>query len=166
MSLANLVIRSIKVSYDANTEIELFGLSANDVAGIIISQQGALERVFDVAEGLGIKGVDDIARVDVAKLGMELLAQLPEFLGHVIAYAAHEPEYAYKVMQLDAPTQIRMVRAVAELSFRDAAGFQEFVGNVAAAMRSAKGVLPLLNKNPDSNDSRNGGSASAMQSRS
>lgn len=168
MSLANLVNRSIVVEVnpgDATSSVELFGLSPNDIAGIIVSQRGVLEQVFDIAENQGVKGINDIARLDLAKLGMRLLAEVPDFLAHVIAYAAREPEQAHKVLFINAPTQLKMLKAVCELSFNDVAGFQEFVGNVAAVLASARGVVPQLNQVARGlNDSRIGGSASAQPS--
>lgn len=166
MSLANLIIRSIVVQYDDNRDhdVRLYGLTPDDIAGIIIEQKGCLEAVFDAAEAAGVNSVEDIGKVDVAKIGMRLLAQVPMFLATVIAYAAREPYEADKVRMLDAPTQMRMLNAVAELSFRDIAGFQEFVGNVVAAMRSAKAALPQQARSLGSNASLSGGSESAAPS--
>ena len=47
----------------------------------------------------------------------------------------------------------------------DEAGFREFVGNVVAALRSAKGVVPqTLNRNLADSASLSGGSESARPS--
>jgi hypothetical protein len=156
MSLANLQIRSETVVYNG-TSITLRGLSANAIAGLIISNLSSLEELFDIAEGMGIKNENDVAKIDVAQVGVRMLAQVPDFIASAIAHAAGEPEHLEVVKSLDGPTQLKMLKAVASLTFNDETGFREFVGNVVAALRSAKGVVPQLKQNPGSNASLNGG---------
>lgn len=164
MSLANLTIRSAIVEYNG-TSITLKGLSANAIAGLIVSNMSSLEEMFDIAEKLGVRGADDIANVNVAEIGTRMLAQVPDFMASAIAHAAGEPQYAHIIKDIDAPTQLKMLKAVAELTFNDEAGFREFAGNVVAALRSAKGAVPLpSNKSLAGNGSLNGGSESAQPS--
>lgn len=169
MSLANLQIRSAAVPYNGN-DIIVYGLSANDIAGLVASQMSSLEQIFDIVEAHGVKKAEDIAKLDIAQVAQSLLTQAPGFISHVIAYAAREPDYADKVLHLDAPTQVKLLKEIAQLTFTDEAGFREFVGNVVAALRSAKSVVPQKQQ-PETgaislavNDSLNGGSASAPQS--
>ncbi|AHB12075.1 pre-tape measure frameshift protein G [Xylella phage Sano] len=169
MSLSSLRLRTITVPYlgadDEQQSIVLFGLNANDVAGIIIAQKDNMEEIFDIVEGAGVKKATDLAEVDMMQIGQKLMVQMPDFIARVIAYAAHEPEAWMVAMQLDAPTQIKCMRAIAELTFKDEAGFREFLGNVQAALRGAKSVVPhLRNKNLESSDSQGGGSESEQQS--
>lgn len=168
MSLSNIRLRTITVPYqgaDEQHDIILFGLNANDVAGIIIAQKDSMEELFDIVEGAGVKRAADLAEADMLQLGQQLMVQMPDFIARVIAYASHEPDQWGTALQLDAPTQIKCLRAIAELTFKDEAGFREFLGNVQAALRGAKSVVPhLRNKNHGSNDSLTGGSASEQQS--
>lgn len=164
MSLANLQIRSATVEYN-NTPITVYGLSANDIAGLIVNQMGSIEQVFDIVEASGVKSANDLAKINVAEVGQRLLVQAPGFIASVIAYAAHEPHFADKALHLDAPTQVKLIKEIAQLTFTDEAGFREFVGNVVAALRSAKGVVPHQNEaSPALNASPNGGSAFEPQS--
>lgn len=165
MSLANLQLRSVTEHYN-ETPITVHGLSANDIAGLIVNQMPALEQVFDIVEAAGVKRAEDLAKINVAEVGQTLLAQAPEFIAGVIAYAAHEPQFADRVLHLPAPVQVKLLRAIAQLTFVDEAGFREFVGNVVAALRSARGVVPQANNeaSPALNGSQNGGSASEQPS--
>lgn len=141
MSLAALQLRTETVVYEQQ-EIKLYGLSSNAIAGLILSQMSSLESLFDIVQAAGVKGVEDINRVDVGEIGQRLLAEAPEFMARVIAYAAHEPDHWHKVLHLPSPVQLKCLTAVAKLTFNDEAGFREFVGNVAGAVRNAKSVLP------------------------
>lgn len=165
MSLANLQLRNAVVEYNG-TPITVYGLSANDIAGLVLSQMESIEQIFDIVESAGVKSTADLAKVNVAEVAQRLMVQVPGFIAHVIAYAAREPEFADKVLHIDAPTQVKLLKEVAQLTFNDEAGFREFVGNVVAALRSAKGVVPQ-NSNVASlvaNGSPNGGSESAQPS--
>lgn len=168
MSLANLQLRTAVVPYAGQNEthdITLHGLSANAIAGLILSQLDNIEQIFNIVESAGVKKTEDLANVNIAEVGQRLLVQLPDFIAHVIAYAAHEPEEWQKVMHLPAPVQMECLTKLATLTFKDEAGFREFVGNVVAALRSAKGVVPqTLNQNLVGNDLLSGGSASAPPS--
>ena len=90
---------------------------------------------------------------------------MPDFIAHVIAYAAHEPDQWQKVIHLPAPVQVECLKKLAQLTFNDEAGFREFVGNVVAALRSAKSVVPQTS-NPSlaGSASPSGGSESAQPS--
>lgn len=164
MSLANLQLRTETVNYN-DTDIVLHGLSANAIAGLILSQLSNIEEIFNIVEAAGVKKAEDLANVNVVEVGQRLLVQLPDFIAHVIAYSAHEPEQWSKVMHLPAPVQVDCLNKLAKLTFQDEAGFREFVGNVVAALRSAKGVVPQnSNRNLAASASPNGGSASAQPS--
>ena len=164
MSLANLQLRTETVPYNGS-DITLHGLSANAIAGLILSQLSNIEEIFNIVEGAGVKSAADLANVNVAEVGQRLLVQLPDFIAHVIAYSAHEPEQWSKVMHLPAPVQVDCLTKLAKLTFNDEAGFREFVGNVVAALRSAKGVVPqTLNRNLAASASPSGGSESAQPS--
>ena len=164
MSLANLQIRKEVIRYQDN-DFDVHGLSANDIAGLVLSQMDSIEQIFNIVESQGVKSTADLANVNIAAIAQQLLAQAPNFIAHVIAYAAHEPDFAHKALLLDAPTQVRALKAICELTFNDEAGFREFVGNVVAALRSAKGVVPQTqSQNLESNDSQSGGSESALPS--
>lgn len=164
MSLANLQLRTEAVPYN-DSEITLHGLSANAIAGLILSQLSNIEEIFNIVEGAGVKSTADLANVNVAEVGQRLLVQMPDFIAHVIAYAAHEPDQWQKVIHLPAPVQVECLKKLAQLTFNDEAGFREFVGNVVAALRSAKSVVPQTS-NPSlvGNASPNGGSESAQPS--
>lgn len=164
MSLANLQLRTEAVPYN-DSEITLHGLSANAIAGLILSQLSNIEEIFNIVEGAGVKSTADLANVNVAEVGQRLLVQMPDFIAHVIAYAAHEPDQWQKVIHLPAPVQVDCLTKLAKLTFNDEAGFREFVGNVVAALRSAKGVVPqTLNRNLAASASPSGGSESAQPS--
>lgn len=164
MSLANLQLRTETVSYN-DSDIVLHGLSANAIAGLILSQLSNIEEIFNIVEAAGVKKTEDLANVNIAEVGQRLLVQLPDFIAHVIAYAAHEPEQWSKVIHLPAPVQVECLTKLAKLTFNDEAGFREFVGNVVAALRSAKGVVPqTLNRNLGASASPSGGSESAQPS--
>ena len=164
MSLANLQLRTEAVEYNGTT-ITLHGLSANAIAGLILSQLNNIEEIFNIVEAAGVKKTEDLANVNIAEVGQRLLVQLPDFIAHVIAYSAHEPEQWSKVMHLPAPVQVDCLTKLAKLTFNDEAGFREFVGNVVAALRSAKGVVPqTLNRNLAASVSLSGGSESAQPS--
>jgi hypothetical protein len=170
MSLASLQIRSAEVLYNGQP-ITLYGLSANDIAGLIASQLSSIEKLFDIVEGHGVKKAEDLAKLNIAEVGQSLLTQMPSFIAHVIAYGSHEPESWETAMHLDAPTQVKCIKEIALLTFNDQDGFKEFVGNVVAALRSAKGVVPQSATTEGSvsqavNASLNGGSASAPPSHS
>lgn len=169
MSLANLQLRTATVPYvganDENHDITLYGLSANAIAGLILSQLSNIEEIFNIVESAGVKSTDDLAKVNVVEVGQRLLVQMPGFIAHVIAYAAHEPEQHEKVLHLPGPVQLECLKKLAQLTFNDEAGFREFVGNVVAALRSAKGVVPQINNQSlASNALPNGGSESAQPS--
>ena len=164
MSLANLQLRTEAVPYN-DSEITLHGLSANAIAGLILLQFSNIEEIFNIVEGAGVKSIADLANVNVAEVGQRLLVQMPDFIAHVIAYAAHEPDQWQKVIHLPAPVQVECLKKLAQLTFNDEAGFREFVGNVVAALRSAKGVVPqTLSQNLAASASPNGGSESAQPS--
>ena len=164
MSLANLQLRTEAVPYN-DSEITLHGLSANAIAGLILSQLSNIEEIFNIVEGAGVKSAADLANVNVAEVGQRLLVQMPDFIAHVIAYAAHEPDQWQKVIHLPAPVQVECLKKLAQLTFNDEAGFREFVGNVVAALRSAKSVVPQTS-NPSlaGSASLSGGSESAQPS--
>ncbi|MDN8691139.1 hypothetical protein Q0M68_13740, partial [Staphylococcus aureus] len=84
----------------------LHGLSANAIAGLILSQLNNIEEIFNIVEAAGVKKTEDLANVNIAEVGQRLLVQLPDFIAHVIAYSAHEPEQWSKVMHLPAPVQV------------------------------------------------------------
>ena len=168
MSLANLQLRNATVPYlGANDEmhnITLYGLSANSVAGLILSQLGSIEQVFNLVEEAGVKNPSDLANVDIAEVGQRLLVHMPEFIARVIAYAAHEPDQWDKVRHLPAPTQLECLKKIGALTFNDEAGFRDFVGNVGAVLRSARNAVPQNSRNLVENASSNGGLESAPQS--
>lgn len=165
MSLANLQLRSETIECNG-TPITVYGLSANGVAGLVLSQMGSIEQIFDIVEAHGVKSPADLAKINIASVAQQLLAQAPGFIAAVIAYAAREPQHADKVLHIDAPTQVKLLRAVAQLTFVDEAGFREFVGNVVAALRSAKGVVPQPSNSAslDASGLPTGGSAFAPPS--
>lgn len=169
MSLANLQIRSAAVQYHDQI-ITVHGLSANDIAGLVTTQMSSLEQIFDIMEANGVKKADDLARLNIPQVAQAMLTQAPGFIAHVIAYAAREPEFANNVLHIDAPTQVKLLKEIAQLTFTDEAGFREFVGNVVAALRSAKGVVPQKAEPEQGaislavSDSLSGGSESEQQS--
>jgi hypothetical protein len=164
MSLASLQLRTATVRY-GDTDITLHGLSANAIAGIILAHGDNLEQIFDIAENAGVKSATDLADVNLLEIAQGLMSQLPGFIASVIAYAAHEPEEASKVIHLDARTQMECLSRIAKLTFEDEAGFREFLGNVTAALRSAKRVVPQSAlQNLAGNASQNGGLVSGPQS--
>lgn len=157
MSLSNLIIRSDSVDYN-NTTITLYGLNANDLAGLIIRCMPSLEQLFDMAEASGVKSAKDISKVDPAVFAKKMLVEMPDFVANVIAYAAHEPDSVDTARQLDAGTQMKAMTKIAKLTFEDVAGFREFVGNVRAALQNAKGAVPQLqDQSRVANASQNGG---------
>ncbi len=164
MSLANLQLRTEAVPYN-DSAITLHGLSANAIAGLILSQLSNIEEIFNIVEDAGVKSAADLANVNIAEVGQRLLVQMPDFIAHVIAYAAHEPDQWQKVIHLPAPVHVECLKKLAQLTFNDEAGFREFVGNVVAALRSAKNVVPQTS-NPSlaGSASLNGGSESVQPS--
>lgn len=168
MSLSSIRLRTIVVPYlganDETHDITLFGLNANDVAGIVIAQKDNMQEIFDIVEGAGVKRAEDLAHVDMMEVGQRLMVQMPDFIARVIAYASHEPDQWMVALQLDAPTQVKCLHAIARLTFNDEAAFREFLGNVQAALRGARSVVPHLRQKAASNDSPNGGSASEQPS--
>jgi len=162
MSLANLQIRNAVVHYvgadDQTFDIVLYGLSANDIAGLILSQLDNIEEIFSLAEASGLKNASDMTDSKLLEVGQRLMVQMPELIARVIAYSAHEPDQWDKVRHLPVPVQTECVKKLAVLTFNDEAGFRDFVGNVVAALRSARNVVPQSLKNDQAAiDSSNGG---------
>lgn len=141
MSLANLVVRKKTTIYDGQ-EITVKGLSTNDIAALVLDQMPSLEQLFDIAESQGVKSAADFGKVDIKQIGQRILVEMPSFVAHAIANAAGERDHWEIVEQLPAPVQVGLIRDIAELTFVDEAGFREFVKNVVAAVRSARGVMP------------------------
>ncbi|QZI85632.1 tape measure chaperone [Stenotrophomonas phage Suzuki] len=142
MSLSTLRLRTITVPYqgaDGEHPITLYGLNANDVAGILIVQKDNLEGLFDIVQGAGVKSAADLAEADMLKIAQTLMVQMPDFIARVIAYASHEPEEWHVALQLDLPTQVKCLRAIADLTFKDEAGFREFLGKRGGGTARRKG---------------------------
>ncbi len=156
MSLANLQLQTRAIPYNGQ-EIIVYGLSANDVSGLLVSQMSHLEKIFDIAEAAGIKSAADVPNVDFALLGQNLAVEIPGLIANIIAYAAHEPESVNVAMGLPAPVQAEAIKHIAQLTFVDEAGFREFLGNVVAALRSARNVAPQPKQSQSAIDSPNGG---------
>ncbi|WP_215394659.1 phage pre-tape measure protein, partial [Staphylococcus aureus] len=73
MSLANLQLRTATVPYvganDEAHDIVLHGLSANAIAGLILSQLNNIEEIFNIVEAAGVKKTEDLANVNIAEVG-------------------------------------------------------------------------------------------------
>lgn len=169
MSLSTIRLRTMTVPYlgadNEQHDIILFGLNANDVAGLVIAQKDNMKELFDIVEGAGVKRAEDLAAVDMMSVGQSLMVQMPDFIARVIAYSAHEPDQWMTAMQLDAPTQTKCLHAIAKLTFNDEAAFREFLGNVQAALRGAKSVVPhLRDQRAEWSASQSGGTESEQQS--
>ena len=156
MSLAHLQLQTRAVPYN-DQQIIVYGLSANDIAGLLVSQMSHLEKIFDIAEEAGIKSAADVPNVDFALLGQRLAVEIPGLIANVIAYAAHEPESVNIALGLPAPVQAEAIKHIAQLTFVDEAGFREFLGNVVAALRSARNVVPQPSQSQKSSVSPSGG---------
>ena len=85
--------------------LDVRGLSATDFAVLVNEQETVMRWLF---EGANID--------DQAELMNQLAVRSTGFLALVIALAAGEPEYAFKIALLPIPTQIQLATTVARLT--------------------------------------------------
>jgi len=85
--------------------LDVRGLSATDFAVLVNEQETVMRWLF---EGANLD--------DQAELMNQLAVRSTGFLALVIALAAGEPEYAFKIALLPIPTQIQLATTVARLT--------------------------------------------------
>lgn len=115
------------------------GLSTQDLTHAFRTHKDSINKAFALAENR----VEDDQKI--TEFGMELMDQFPELVALLIALAADIPDRAGEIVRLPAPTQLRLMLAVYELTIEDTGGLQDFLQTVFALLNRVKTVTHSLN---------------------
>lgn len=83
-----------------------------------------------------------IAAGDIGAIALSLTTHAPGLVANVIAIAADEPEQADVVMTMPAPTQIKLLTVILELTFTEVGGIKKAWEMVADLLGMAKMMAP------------------------
>ena len=120
------------------------GLSTRDLTTAIRSHGDSLNKLFQAAEGKLDAGDD------LTTFGMELMDQFPDLVATLVALAADQPDRSGQILQLPAPTQLRLMEAIYTLTVVETGGLNDFLSrvfNVVRSVRQQQGALKALAMN-------------------
>ncbi|MES3001333.1 MAG: hypothetical protein V4787_11635 [Pseudomonadota bacterium] len=142
MGLKNFAQARHVIQFGDN-DLNVRGLSANDVTAIIFENKSVVEDVFSVFEDANLTA----SNLDDEKLKTfigNIAIRAPYVVASIIAHASDEPDEYENAAKLPLPVQTEALIEIARLTFNDKAGFERFMGNVKAAVASVKKAgLPL-----------------------
>lgn len=139
MGLKDVVIERQSVPYNG-IDIELHGLTANDIRMILTRNRMSVDLMFDVADRKGIKSAADLNEENLKEVAQTAIAELPILVSATIAQCAGDIELEYIAASLPIAVQFDCLRAISRLTFSDATNFGEFLGNVIAAAKKVRSV--------------------------
>lgn len=123
----------------AEKVLSVRGLSTQDLTIAFRTHKDSINKAFALAEG---RVEDD---QDITAFGMELMEQFPNLVALLIALAADIPDRAREISRLPAPTQLKLMLAVYELTIEDTGGLQDFLQQVFALLNRVKTATHSLN---------------------
>jgi len=112
------------------------GLSFADITQVLYDDRETLFRFVDAVKG----GKED----EIVENGLSALSQFPSLAAKFLACALDVPDQWASVAKMPAGLQMKMLVAIGELTFVDAAGAVETVGNVLRVVRSGTKALSDL----------------------
>ncbi|QPB11451.1 tail protein [Providencia phage Kokobel1] len=138
MSLAAFqpVKNSVEIIEGFNLEVR--GLSLNDISRLIELHAADLDGVFDLYADAasGDNGFDGLV---FANLLMQLISSAPGLISSIIATAADEPTMVDKAALIPMKAQYDVMQAIFALTFSDIASLKKIVADVMAKVGEAQG---------------------------
>jgi len=142
MALKNYTIPRLPVVLAEGNEIQVRGLNLDDVSFLAQVHRDDVDRIIATfrsdVPSLDPEAVETAVRERGNAMIAALLQHFPIVAGNVIAVASDEPEQWDVAQKLPVPVQVDALMKIARLTFNDFDGFKKFVGNVLAAVQSAK----------------------------
>lgn len=135
MALEDFIARTETVEHNGKS-LRVRGLGLEDLAIMFMSQSEEMEQAVEIIRG----AVKDRAKVDdqqIVLIFQQLLRMVPTVVYQAIACACDEPGNLSAVSKWSLPLQTKAAMAVARATFEDVGGFEDFMGNVKAALTAA-----------------------------
>lgn len=120
------------------------GISPADINAVLTVNRASVEMLFDLAESKGVSSLADITETKLADIAQAAVSELPDLIAGIIAQCEDEGsiENWMKVRKLPITVQLDALTKIAKLTFTDATNFGVFLGNVMAAARNLRTILP------------------------
>lgn len=122
--------KTAKIVEDDHFEIELHGLSLNDITQLVMINRSAIETLFDQVSG---RDVSDIGDREVRGVMMDAVENAPALVAHVIALSAKALDEYDTIAELPIGLQIECLVKIGELTFT-----REFTPKKALALVVSK----------------------------
>lgn len=106
--------KTAKIVEDDHFEIELHGLSLNDVTQLAMINREAIEALFDKVAG---RDVSDIGDSEVRAVLLNAIESAPALVAHTIALSARALEEFDTIAGLPVGLQIECLMKIGELTF-------------------------------------------------
>jgi hypothetical protein len=136
MPLSEVRIPRRKIVFDGG-DVEVRGITLQDVAIIVDSHQYAIDRIITM---LRTRADLDFSNPEIIiDTVMEVIRESPLVASNIIAMCADEYEQQDMASKLPLPVQTEILQAIGDLTFVDAAAVKKFVADV---VRLIRGILP------------------------
>ena len=122
-------LKSAKV-VEGENEIELYGLSLNDITQLVMINRDAIETLFQQMSG---RNTVNIADAEVRALVMDIISEAPALVAHTIALSARALDDFDLITQIPMGVQLECLMKIGELTFT-----REFSPKKALALALSK----------------------------
>lgn len=109
----NYKLKTAKV-VDGDSEIELYGLSLNDITQLVMLNRDAIEAMFQQMSG---RNTLNVADAEVRALVMDVIGEAPALVSHAIGLSARALEQFDEIVQWPVGIQIECLMKIGELTF-------------------------------------------------
>jgi len=131
MALADFqpITQTIQIkSRGGNIEVVLRGLGLNEIHQLLSSHGADMEGVFRIYEE---NAGPEITVTAMGKFAMALVKQAPGLVAHAVALSAGEPGAVDAVQKMGILDQIRLVKAVGQLTFEEVGSVKKLIAELA-----------------------------------
>lgn len=136
MALTDIVVDEREIRHRGKC-FTVRGLNFEDVSKLMFAMP---DKVNDLVERFGdIREDSEPEKLDqaVKNIGFTLVREMPDLTARIIAAAADEPDGFEAARKLPVTVQLEALMSVGELTFVDAQGAVDFLGNVASLIAGA-----------------------------
>lgn len=143
MALKDITVETAEVLVGSGS-FHVRGISPADINAVLTVNRASVELLFDLAESKGINSLADIDEGKLLEVAQAAVGEVPDLIAGIIAQCEDEGsiENWMKVRKLPITVQIDALTKIAKLTFTDATNFGVFLGNVMAATRNLRTILP------------------------
>ncbi len=136
-------------AYKPETRVVMLGAQAVEVRGLGLDAISVLVREhfpdLDSLIDLFKKG-DNFDFSDMAAIALSIASRAPGLSANIIALAADEPESASNAMKIPAPSQVKLLVEIFEITFTEVGGVKKAMEMIAGLLGMTKEVKTMALK--------------------